>query len=217
MKEIMTSAGASPSPKDKSSPRLPTHVNFVSKPPADVTTSNNADSSELTAQCPPSFPLGEKVAERVATRDLIAPLHNSVADGAFLTESKHALSCGLRPQKVYRNLSVEEHYRLALEHEQDTVIVASGALAARSYDKTGENGEVLTAFPSSIRALAAAPGSNLYSTVVYGSGRSPKDKRVVREASTEGDLWWGGSSPNHPTDEASYLTNRQRAIQVRNK
>ena len=40
---------------------------------------------------------------------------------------------------------------------------------------------------------------------------------MVQEASTEADLWWGGSSPNHPTDEASFLINRQRAIQHLNE
>ena len=40
-------------------------------------------------------------------------------------------------------------------------------------------------------------------------GRSPKDKRVVREASTQDDVWWGGSSPNFPMKEEDFVVTRQ--------
>lgn len=61
----------------------------------------------------------------------------------------------------------------ALTHEKDTLLTETGALAARSGDKTG---------------------------------RSPKDKRVVREPTTEKDVWWAGASgaggsPNFEMDE----------------
>jgi phosphoenolpyruvate carboxykinase (ATP) len=39
-------------------------------------------------------------------------------------------------------------------------------------------------------------------------GRSPKDKRVVREPSTEADIWWGQGSPNYPMDERAFMLNR---------
>lgn len=32
-------------------------------------------------------------------------------------------------------------------------------------------------------------------------GRSPKDKRVVREETTEQDVWWGEGSPNFEMTE----------------
>ena len=49
------------------------------------------------------------------------------------------------------------------------------------------------------------------------TGRSPRDKRVVREPSTEADLWWasgsgGSSSPNYEMDERNFLLNRETAI-----
>ena len=42
------------------------------------------------------------------------------------------------------------------------------------------------------------------------TGRSPKDKHVVRDPASEKDVWWG--AVNHPIDEHTFLLNRQRAI-----
>ena len=44
------------------------------------------------------------------------------------------------------------------------------------------------------------------------TGRSPKDKHVVREVNTEHDIWWGHESPNTPVDEEYFLSNRERAL-----
>lgn len=41
------------------------------------------------------------------------------------------------------------------------------------------------------------------------TGRSPKDKRVVRHPDSEGDIWWGGV--NIPLEYASFRINRERA------
>ncbi len=41
------------------------------------------------------------------------------------------------------------------------------------------------------------------------TGRSPKDKRVVRAPDSEKDIWWG--SVNIPLDRQSFLINRERA------
>ncbi len=51
------------------------------------------------------------------------------------------LQCNVfqRPCDVgHRNLSVAELYELAIKLEQDSKVVSSGALSARSYAKTGE-------------------------------------------------------------------------------
>ena len=42
------------------------------------------------------------------------------------------------------------------------------------------------------------------------TGRSPKDKRIVRQADSENDVWWG--SVNMPIDESVFAVNRERAI-----
>lgn len=41
------------------------------------------------------------------------------------------------------------------------------------------------------------------------TGRSPKDKRVVRHPQSEGNIWWG--PVNFPLDEATFMINRERA------
>src|SRR5262245_35281849 len=41
------------------------------------------------------------------------------------------------------------------------------------------------------------------------TGRSPKDKRVVKHANSEADVWWG--SVNIPLDAHSFVINRERA------
>ena len=46
------------------------------------------------------------------------------------------------------------------------------------------------------------------------TGRSPKDKHIVRHEDSEKDVWWG--STNHPIDEHTFLLNRQRAIDYLN-
>lgn len=41
------------------------------------------------------------------------------------------------------------------------------------------------------------------------TGRSPEDKRILREPSSQGDIWWG--SVNIPIDREAFATNRERA------
>src|SRR6202048_1925941 len=42
------------------------------------------------------------------------------------------------------------------------------------------------------------------------TGRSPKDKRIVRNGASQDDVWWG--NVNIPLEEQSFLINRERAI-----
>jgi phosphoenolpyruvate carboxykinase (ATP) len=51
-------------------------------------------------------------------------------------------------------------------------------------------------------ALATSSGAK--------TGRSPKDKRIVDNPQSRDDIWWG--DVNIPLDEATFLINRQRAI-----
>ncbi|KAI3429628.1 hypothetical protein D9Q98_005714 [Chlorella vulgaris] len=48
------------------------------------------------------------------------------------------------------------------------------------------------------------------------TGRSPKDKRVVREPDSEADIWWGTGSPNYEMDERTFILNRERAVDYLN-
>ena len=45
-------------------------------------------------------------------------------------------------------------------------------------------------------------------------GRSPKDKRVVEEAGSQGDVWWG--SVNVPFSSDSFASNRKLALDYLN-
>jgi phosphoenolpyruvate carboxykinase (ATP) len=46
------------------------------------------------------------------------------------------------------------------------------------------------------------------------TGRSPKDKRIVKHSESEADVWWG--QVNVPLDELTFAINRERAIDYLN-
>jgi phosphoenolpyruvate carboxykinase (ATP) len=46
------------------------------------------------------------------------------------------------------------------------------------------------------------------------TGRSPKDKRIVRNGQSENDIWWG--SVNIPIEDKTFTINRQRAVDFLN-
>jgi len=70
------------------------------------------------------------------------------------------------------------------------------------------------------QALAFEHGSAITSTGALvtrsgvKTGRSPKDKRIVKEPSSEKDIWWG--PVNMPLDDLSFMINRERAIDYLN-
>ncbi|KAL3675643.1 hypothetical protein R1sor_025591 [Riccia sorocarpa] len=72
------------------------------------------------------------------------------------------------------------------------------------------------------QALKSEKGSYITATGAIATlsgaktGRSPKDKRVVSEASSRDDLWWGKGSPNIEMDEETFLVNRERAVDYLN-
>lgn len=57
------------------------------------------------------------------------------------------------------------------------------------------------------QALKYEPGTHVVSSGALATtsgqktGRSPKDKRVVREEEFEKDVWWGKYSPNYQMDD----------------
>ncbi|KAI3798943.1 hypothetical protein L1987_34228 [Smallanthus sonchifolius] len=63
-------------------------------------------------------------------------------------------------------------------------------------------------FITSSGALATLSGAK--------TGRTPKDKRVVRDDATEDELWWGKGSPNIEMDEHTFMVNRERAVDYLN-
>src|SRR5215475_4456216 len=64
------------------------------------------------------------------------------------------------------------------------------------------------------REAAIAENGALVAYSGEKTGRSPRDKRVVKNAGSEKDVWWGKT--NVPLDAQSYRTVRQRAIDYLN-
>jgi len=58
-----------------------------------------------------------------------------------------------------------------------------------------------------LQALSLEKGTHVVSSGALATtsgektGRSPKDKRVVREPEFEDDVWWGKYSPNYMMDD----------------
>src|SRR5205085_11564708 len=71
---------------------------------------------------------------------------------------------------------------------------------AQLYEEAIRNGE----------GKLAESGSLVVSTGQY-TGRSPKDKFVVKEASSESRIWWG--SVNQPLDEDKFNSMRERMFE----
>jgi phosphoenolpyruvate carboxykinase (ATP) len=72
-------------------------------------------------------------------------------------------------------------------------------------------------YEEAIRFEAGTTISDRGALIAYSgekTGRSPRDKRVVRHAESEGDVWWG--PVNCPQDEMTFAINRERAIDYLN-
>lgn len=88
-------------------------------------------------------------------------------------------------------------------HEIDQPVVIRNAPPGRLYEEavTRERAGIVSSGAIAIRSGAK-------------TGRSPKDKHVVRAPESEADVWWG--AVNHPIDDHTFLLNRQRAIDYLN-
>ena len=74
-----------------------------------------------------------------------------------------------------------------------------------------------TLYQEAVRTEKGTVIANSGALVAYSgskTGRSPKDKRVVRHGHSEQDVWWG--SVNIPIDETAFGANRERAIDYLN-
>jgi len=74
-----------------------------------------------------------------------------------------------------------------------------------------------TLYEEAIRHEPLAAISDTGALLAYSgekTGRSPKDKRVVKHPDSENDIWWG--PVNFPLEEKSFLVNHERAIDYLN-
>ncbi|MEM7628866.1 MAG: phosphoenolpyruvate carboxykinase (ATP) [Planctomycetota bacterium] len=72
-------------------------------------------------------------------------------------------------------------------------------------------------YEEAIRNEAGSSLSDAGALIAYSgkkTGRSPKDKRVVKNEASEKDIWWG--AVNSPLPEQAFLTNRERALDYLN-
>lgn len=93
---------------------------------------------------------------------------------------------------------------ILLPHDIHVANVLRNASPAELYEEALGGGDScqLTA----AGALVASSGKK--------TGRSPKDKRIVRHPQSSGDVWWGKT--NIPLSEGSFAANRRRAIDFLN-
>jgi phosphoenolpyruvate carboxykinase (ATP) len=97
----------------------------------------------------------------------------------------------------------QQDFSLA-QYEITVQRIIRNASAARLYEH-GLRNEAGTAIASS-GALIAMSGEK--------TGRSPKDKRIVGEEGSKGNVWWG--PVNIELDEHSFMINRERAVDYLN-
>lgn len=98
--------------------------------------------------------------------------------------AEYLRSIGLRNKRTFYQLPVSEYYRVGL-HE------------------IGPNDpDTKSPMISETGAYVAYSGAK--------TGRSPKDKRVVRDSTTEHDIWWG--DVNMPIEPDSYHTLEERCL-----
>jgi phosphoenolpyruvate carboxykinase (ATP) len=96
------------------------------------------------------------------------------------------------------------HRDLLASHQIQVATIHRNAAPAVLYEQAlrHEPGSAIT----SAGALIALSGEK--------TGRSPKDKRIVRSESANDDVWWG--SVNIGLDEHSFMVNRERAVDYLN-
>ncbi len=84
-------------------------------------------------------------------------------------------------------------------------------------EKVVRNPDVSTLYEHAIKHEPETTISDRGALIAYSgekTGRSPKDKRVVRNPASEGNVWWG--PVNFPLPEHTFMVNRERAIDYLN-
>jgi len=109
---------------------------------------------------------------------------------------------GVEPSREHTELEETLHEHANIDYDR-VAIVANPSVPALYEDAlVYESGSAVT----SSGALTAYSGAK--------TGRSPSDKRIVKEASSENDVWWG--PVNKPMTPEVWKINRERAIDYLN-
>jgi phosphoenolpyruvate carboxykinase (ATP) len=109
---------------------------------------------------------------------------------------------GVQPGKGHTELEEELHEHAHIDYDR-VAIIANPAVPALYEDAlVYETGTAIT----SSGALTAYSGAK--------TGRSPSDKRIVKEETSENDVWWG--PVNKPMTPDVWRINRERAVDYLN-
>ncbi|PSS22409.1 hypothetical protein M430DRAFT_137622 [Amorphotheca resinae ATCC 22711] len=109
---------------------------------------------------------------------------------------------GVTPQQEHTELENELHEKAHIDYDRVAIIPNPSVAALYEDALVYETGSAIT----SSGALTAYSGAK--------TGRSPLDKRVVKEPSSENDIWWG--PVNKPMTPEVWRINRERAIDYLN-
>ncbi|PLB41230.1 phosphoenolpyruvate carboxykinase PCK1 [Aspergillus candidus] len=109
---------------------------------------------------------------------------------------------GVQPGKGHTELEEELHEHAHIDYDRVAIIANPSAAALYEDALVYETGTAIT----SSGALTAYSGAK--------TGRSPSDKRVVKEESSENDVWWG--PVNKPMTPDVWRINRERAVDYLN-
>lgn len=109
---------------------------------------------------------------------------------------------GVEPQLEHTELEEELHEKAHIDYDRVAIIPNPSVAALYEDALVYETGTAIT----SSGALTAYSGKK--------TGRSPLDKRMVKEPSSENDIWWG--PVNKPMTPEVWKINRERAIDYLN-
>merc|ERR1711988_1069154 len=109
---------------------------------------------------------------------------------------------GVQPHIPHTELEEELHETAHIDYDRVSIIANPSVAALYEDALVYESGTAIT----SSGALTAYSGTK--------TGRSPLDKRVVKEPSSENDIWWG--PVNKPMSPEVWKINRERAVDYLN-
>ncbi|KAK0249230.1 Protein kinase C-like 1 [Friedmanniomyces endolithicus] len=109
---------------------------------------------------------------------------------------------GVAPQAEHTELEEELHERAHIDYDRVAIIANPSVPALYEDALVYETGSAIT----STGALSAYSGAK--------TGRSPSDKRIVKEEGSEKEIWWG--PVNKPMSPDVWRINRERAVDYLN-
>ncbi|OKL56175.1 Phosphoenolpyruvate carboxykinase [Talaromyces atroroseus] len=175
---------------------------------ASVTMNPAAQVAATTTNIPPQRPSSpgpfhsDFIRQQVAKQQL-SNYHSTSLKMITQSVNRTALHPGgVQPGKSHTELEEELHETAHIDYDR-VAIVANPSVAALYEDAlVYETGTAIT----SSGALTAYSGAK--------TGRSPSDKRIVKEPTSENNVWWG--PVNKPMSTEVWRINRERAVDYLN-